>query len=170
MKAKIRKAAEIAVALTDIRVLAGLIGVFLGGAGVAFAYSFEAMDKGTEFSLIGNAFGYLSIIGFSFAILYFGLCFIAGMVVNQDMIERDEKPREFGALYSVTVLGMIGCVVIAAHAAQANNDNIVAWSNEIYSFLKLAPAVVTCICGIDVVSVGVELKEEVKKDDNKDRI
>lgn len=167
-KEKLIKFANSARRFVDVKIFASLLGIFFGGTGVAFAYSWDAMDHGLEYiNKWGNLAGIIGIAGLVCAGLYFLFMFFVSALAD-DLIDDDGNEKLVDTPHTACffVMVLIALCMIAAHtAAEYSPSMTFPWIDEIYTALKVGPALLICFSVLDLAeSLTISLREVLPND------
>ncbi len=166
-KEKLIKFANSARRFVDVKIFASLLGIFFGGTGVAFAYSWDAIDHGLEhINKWGNLAGIIGITGLVFAGLYFLFMLIYFLVADLADDDGEENLVDTPNVAYLFVFTLIGISMIASHTAAEHSPSMTfPWIDEIYTALKIGPALLICLAVLDLAeSLTINLREELPND------
>lgn len=153
-KEKVIKFANLARRFVDVKIFTGLLGIFFGGTGVAFAYSWDAIDHGMEqVNEWGNLAGTIGMCGLVCAFLYFLFMFFVSALAD-DLVDDDgnEKLVDTPHMACFFVMILIALCMVATHTAAKYSPTMTwPWMDEIYTALKIGPALLVCFSVIDIV-------------------
>ena len=163
-KEKLIKFANSARRFVDVKIFASLLGIFFGGTGVAFAYSWDALDHGMEHvNKWGDLGGTIGMCGLVCAGLYFLFVFIVSVVAD-DLVDDVGEERLIDTIPHTAcffVMVLIALCMFATHtAAEYSPTMTFPWIDEIYTALKIGPALLVCFSIIDLIeSLAINLRE-----------
>lgn len=162
-KERITKFVNLARRFVDVKIFISLLGIFFGGTGVAFAYSWDAIDHGMEHvNKWGDLAGIIGMCGLVCAGLYFLFVFIVS-ILDDDLVDDDgmEKLVDTPHVACFFVMVLIALCMLASHtAAEYSPSMTFPWIDEIYTALKVGPALLICLSALDLVeALTINLRE-----------